>query len=38
MAAMDPEIFGLIMGAFAGPETVPQELLDPGLLDRIRAA
>jgi menaquinone-9 beta-reductase len=38
MAAMEPEIFGLLIGAFAGPETVPQELLDPGLLDRIRAA
>ena len=38
MANMDPEIMGLLMGAFTGPETVPEELLDPGLLDRIRAA
>ncbi len=38
MAAMDPEIFGLLIGAFAGPESVPQELVDPTLLDRIRAA
>lgn len=38
MAAMDPEIFGLLFGAFAGPEQVPDELLDPTLLDRIRAA
>jgi 2-polyprenyl-6-methoxyphenol hydroxylase-like FAD-dependent oxidoreductase len=38
MAAMDPEIFGLLVGAFAGPENVPSELLDPDLLDRIRAA
>jgi len=38
MAAMDPEIFPLLVGGFAGPETIPQELVDPGLLDRIRAA
>lgn len=38
MAAMDPEVFGLLIGAFAGPESVPDELVDPTLLDRIRAA
>jgi hypothetical protein len=38
LAAMDPEIFGLLMGAFAGPETIPAELIDAGLLVRIRAA
>jgi 2-polyprenyl-6-methoxyphenol hydroxylase-like FAD-dependent oxidoreductase len=38
MAATDPEIFGLLVGAFVGPENVPDELLDPTLLDRIRAA
>jgi 2-polyprenyl-6-methoxyphenol hydroxylase-like FAD-dependent oxidoreductase len=38
MAAMEPEIFGLLAGAFSGPENVPDELLDPTLLDRIRAA
>jgi 2-polyprenyl-6-methoxyphenol hydroxylase-like FAD-dependent oxidoreductase len=38
MAAMDPEVFLVVTGAFTGPETVPQELLDPSLLDRIRAA
>ena len=38
MAAMDPEVFSLLVGAFAGPETLPEELVDPGLLDRIRAA
>jgi 2-polyprenyl-6-methoxyphenol hydroxylase-like FAD-dependent oxidoreductase len=38
MASMDDEIFPLIAGAFAGPETIPQELLDGRLLDRIRAA
>jgi len=38
LAAMDPEVFPLLVGAFAGPETIPDELVDPGLLDRIRAA
>ena len=38
MATMDPQIAPLLLGAFAGPETVPQELLDPGILDRIRGA
>lgn len=38
MASMDPEIMGLLAGAFAGPENIPDELIDPGLLDRIRAA
>jgi 2-polyprenyl-6-methoxyphenol hydroxylase-like FAD-dependent oxidoreductase len=38
MAAMDPEIFSLLLGAFAGPETVPAELINPRLLERIRAA
>jgi hypothetical protein len=28
----------LLMGGFVGPETVPDELIDEGLLDRIRAA
>ena len=38
MAAMDAEVFPLIAGAFAGPETIPQELLDPTILERISAA
>ncbi len=38
VAAMAPEVFALIAGAYAGPETVPPELVDPTLLDRIRAA
>jgi 2-polyprenyl-6-methoxyphenol hydroxylase-like FAD-dependent oxidoreductase len=38
MAAMDPEIFPLLVGAFAGPETVPPELLDPGILETLRRA
>ena len=38
LAAMDGDIFPLILGAFRGPETVPNELVDPSVLDRIRAA
>ncbi|GAC1604062.1 MAG: FAD-dependent oxidoreductase [Acidimicrobiales bacterium] len=38
MASMDPEIFPLLFGLFAGPETVPQELVDQSVLDRIRSA
>lgn len=38
MAAMDPEVFPLLLGGFAGPETVPAELVDEGILERIRAA
>jgi 2-polyprenyl-6-methoxyphenol hydroxylase-like FAD-dependent oxidoreductase len=38
MAAMDPEIFPLILGGFIGPETIPDELVDDELVDRIRAA
>jgi menaquinone-9 beta-reductase len=38
MAAMDPEVFPLLLSAFIGPETAPPELVDPRILDRIRAA
>jgi hypothetical protein len=38
MATMDPELFPLMVGAFTGPERVPEELVDPGILGRIRAA
>ncbi|HEX4819866.1 MAG TPA: FAD-dependent oxidoreductase [Acidimicrobiales bacterium] len=38
VATMDPEFMALMMGAFAGPENVPMEALDQGLIDRIRAA
>jgi 2-polyprenyl-6-methoxyphenol hydroxylase-like FAD-dependent oxidoreductase len=38
MANMDPEVMGLLLGAFAGPETIPEELLHTGLIERIRAA
>ncbi|GAC1378542.1 MAG: hypothetical protein NVS3B12_34860 [Acidimicrobiales bacterium] len=36
--SMDPEIFPLLFGLFAGPEAVPQELVDQFVLDRIRSA
>jgi 2-polyprenyl-6-methoxyphenol hydroxylase-like FAD-dependent oxidoreductase len=38
MATMDPEIMMVLAGAFAGPEAMPPEALESGLLDRIRAA
>jgi menaquinone-9 beta-reductase len=38
MATMDPEVFSVLAGLFAGPEIIPEESLDPALLDRIRAA
>jgi hypothetical protein len=38
IAAMDLEIFGLLIGAFAAPENAPAELFDPALLERIRSA
>ena len=38
MATMDPEIVPLLLGAFAGPETIPREALDPGILERLRGA
>jgi 2-polyprenyl-6-methoxyphenol hydroxylase-like FAD-dependent oxidoreductase len=33
----NPEIMGLLIGSFAGPEVVPDDLLGPDLLDRVRA-
>ncbi len=38
MASLDPEFFPLLVGAFAGPETVPDALVDETILDRIRGA
>ena len=38
VSGLDPEIMGPLLGAFAGPETIPDELVDPSLIDRIRAA
>lgn len=37
IADADPEIMTLLLASFAGPELVPDELLRPELLDRIRA-
>ena len=38
MAEMDPQTFPVFASAFTGPETLPAELVDPALLERIRAA
>ena len=38
MASMDAEVFPLLVGFMAGPETVPDHLVDRGILDRIRTA
>lgn len=38
MGAMDPDVFPLLLGAFAGPETIPPPLVDDAILERIRTA
>jgi hypothetical protein len=38
LESMDPEPFPLLTGAFVGPETIPQELVQPALRDCIRSA
>jgi 2-polyprenyl-6-methoxyphenol hydroxylase-like FAD-dependent oxidoreductase len=38
MASMDSDLFPLLVSAFAGPDTIPQELVDQVILDRIRSA
>jgi 2-polyprenyl-6-methoxyphenol hydroxylase-like FAD-dependent oxidoreductase len=38
MAAMDPRVLPLMLGAFTGPETIPEESLDPTILDELRSA
>jgi 2-polyprenyl-6-methoxyphenol hydroxylase-like FAD-dependent oxidoreductase len=38
MGAMDPDIFPLVVGFMTGPETVPSQLVNPQILDRIRRA
>lgn len=38
MGSMDPTVFPVLLGAFAGPETIPPELVDETILDRIRSA
>ena len=37
MAMMDPEFFPLLIGAFTGPETIPDELANESILEQIRA-
>jgi 2-polyprenyl-6-methoxyphenol hydroxylase-like FAD-dependent oxidoreductase len=38
IATMDPEIFPVLLAAFTGPETVPDELVNEAIIDRVRAA
>jgi 2-polyprenyl-6-methoxyphenol hydroxylase-like FAD-dependent oxidoreductase len=38
MAGADPDVLALMLGAFAGPETIPREALDPAILERLRDA
>lgn len=36
MASMDAEVFPLVIGFMTGPETIPDQLVHPRILDRIR--
>ena len=38
MASIDAEVFPLLVGFLTGPETVPDDLVHQGILDRIRNA
>jgi menaquinone-9 beta-reductase len=38
MASMDPDVFPLLVGFMTGPETVPDHVVHPEILDRIRSA
>jgi 2-polyprenyl-6-methoxyphenol hydroxylase-like FAD-dependent oxidoreductase len=38
MANMDPEIFPIFIGLFAGPEVIPEELVDERIIEGIRRA
>jgi 2-polyprenyl-6-methoxyphenol hydroxylase-like FAD-dependent oxidoreductase len=38
LSSLDPEFFPLVIGVFTGPDTIPDELVDRGWVDRIRAA
>ena len=38
MATRDASVFPLVMGMFAGPETIPKELVNDSVLARLRAA
>jgi hypothetical protein len=36
MANMDPEIFPIFIGLFAGPEVIPKEVVDERVIESIR--
>ena len=38
MATRDANVFPLVLGMFAGPETIPAHLVNAAVLDRLRAA
>jgi 2-polyprenyl-6-methoxyphenol hydroxylase-like FAD-dependent oxidoreductase len=38
IASMDPDLFPLVLGIFVGPESLPDELVDERVLDRLRSA
>jgi menaquinone-9 beta-reductase len=38
LASMDEEIFPLLVGFITGPDTVPAQIVQPGVLDQIRTA
>jgi len=38
LANMDPEVFPILIGLFAGPETIPEELVNDRVLQAIRSA
>ena len=38
MATMDADVFPLLVGFMTGPETVPDQLVNPGILSQIRNA
>lgn len=38
MASMDAEFFPLVVGFMTGPETIPDQLVHPRILERIRNA
>jgi 2-polyprenyl-6-methoxyphenol hydroxylase-like FAD-dependent oxidoreductase len=38
LSALDPTFFPLLSGAFMGPETIPDELVQDGILEEIRNA
>ena len=38
IASTDPDVFPLVIGFITGPETVPDELVNPEILNRIRNA